>query len=409
MTDILTSMVELMVAAILVAVIARRLRLPYTVGLLVAGCVLAFGPVDPGLTLSHDLIFMVILPPLLFEAAINIGWKDLRQDALPVLVLAVPGTVIAAAAVTAGCVYLLHWPIQPALLFGVLIAATDPVAVIAMFKDNGVHGRLRLLVESESLLNDGAAAVLFALALAWIEASAQGSASISPGPGQIGILLVQIAGGGILIGAFCAGLAMLLLRGARETLVENAVTFVLAYGSFLLAERFHSSGILACVTSGLLLGNLRLRPRAQNNSADSAREREFTLALWDFTAFIANSFVFLLIGITLAGISFVKLGYGAMFIVILLVLAARALTVYPLCALFTGSRWRVPLGIQHVLWWGGLRGALGLALVLTLPADLPMRGEVLIATFGVVAFSVAGQGLSMPLLLRRLRLIGSGG
>lgn len=403
MNDFLTSMLSLLVVATLVALIAHRLKLPYTVGLVLAGIALAVSPFQAGLTLTQSIIYEIILPPLLFEAAINIQWKDLRLDALPILTLALPGTLISAAFVTAALHFGLGWPLPPALMFGVLIAATDPVAVIAMFKDNGVRGRLRLLVESESLLNDGVAAVLFALALVWVQAAGQAHVSV----GQIGGLLLVTVGGGILAGALCAGVAILLVRGTEDHLVESTVTAVLAYSAFLLAEHFHGSGVLATVTAGLLLGNLGLaETKTRFTGMVSVKVREFALEMWDFVAFIANSMVFLLIGITVAGIPFHRLGIWALVFVILAVLAGRALTVYPLCALFAGSRWRIEPPCQHVLWWGGLRGALGLALALSLPRDMPMHDEVLVATFGVVVVSVVGQGLTMPLLLRRLKIGG---
>ena len=173
-----------MIVAILVAIVARRLSLPYTVGLVIAGAALALAHVQTGIRLTHDIIFEVILPPLLFEAAINIHWHELRREMLPVLVLSIFGVVISAAIVCAGMVWLLAWPVASALVFAVLIAATDPVAVIAMFKDMGLTGRLRLLVESESLFNDGVAAVLFGLALSWTQGSAGGIAERGMGAGE---------------------------------------------------------------------------------------------------------------------------------------------------------------------------------------------------------------------------------
>ena len=393
-------MIDLMIVAIAVALIARRLRLPYTVGLVVAGIALAMSPVHLGVVLTQTVIFELILPPLLFEAAINIRWKDLRQDALPILTLAVPGTMLAAVVVTMACRELMRWPLQPSLMFGVLIAATDPVAVIAMFKDNGVHGRLRLLVESESLLNDAVAAVLFAVALVWAQAAGQAHM----GSKQIVHLLGVTVGGGVVSGAVCASVAIILLRRTTDHLIESTVTTVLAYGSFLLAQRFNCSGVLATVTAGLLMGNLGLASSSRYGAFMSERGREFTLALWDFLAFIANSFVFLLIGITVAGIPFHELGDLSLALMIMVVLASRALTIYPLCALFHHASRSLPFRFQHVLWWGGLRGALGLALALSLPEDLQMRNQVLIATFGVVVFSVVVQGLTMPLLLRILKI-----
>ena len=149
--------------------LARRLSLPYTVGLVVTGIGLALTRLETGAMLTHDFILNVILPPLLFEAAINIHWRPLSRDMLPVLTLSTLGVIVSAAFVAAGMVFLLSWPVMPALVFGVLIAATDPIAVIALFKDIGVTGRLRLLVESESLFNDGVAAVLFGLTLTWMQ------------------------------------------------------------------------------------------------------------------------------------------------------------------------------------------------------------------------------------------------
>jgi CPA1 family monovalent cation:H+ antiporter len=391
---IVTNTIDLLIAAIVVALIARRLTLPYTVGLVIAGIALALGKAGVDVVLTHDFILDVILPPLLFEAAINIHWRDLRREALPVLTLAILGTLIAATGVTLGVVFLLDWPVRAALLFGVLIAATDPVAVIAMFKDNRTEGRLRLLVESESLFNDGVAAVLFTLAVAGMQAAG------TPTWLNAGETLLLTAGGGIAIGLACAGLTILVVGRTTDHLVESTLTTVAAYGSFLLAERFHVSGVLSTVAAGLVVGSLAVL-RDDERSRITQRGREFVLGLWEFIAFIANSLVFLMIGVTVAGLPFTRLGFPAGIIVVGLVLIGRALTVYPLCLLFSRSRWAVPLWSQHVLWWGGLRGALGLALALALPPDMIFRNEILIATFTVVVFSVIVQGLTMPWLLRR--------
>lgn len=393
MEIILTNLVGLLIVAVIVALIARRLELPYTVGLVVTGIVLALTRSGTGPVLTHELIFDLILPPLLFEAAIHIPWGVLRRDALPVLTLALLGTVVAAVAVAAGMIFLLGWPAPSALLFGVLIAATDPVAVIAMFKDNGVKGRLRLLVESESLFNDGVAAVLFTLVLGWAQAADGEPAGLA----EAGRSLALIVGGGIAAGFAVWGLAIAVIGRTSDHLLESTLTAVAAYGSFLLAEHLHCSGVLATVTAGLLMGNFGGEGRRF-----SMRGREFISDLWEFIAFIANSLVFLLIGLSVAGVPFDRFGAVSLAVVIGLVLFGRALTVYPLCGLFARSRWAIPLGEQHILWWGGLRGALALALALSLPASLAYRDEILVAAFGVVVFSVVLQGLTMPPLLRKL-------
>ena len=396
MDMILAASVGLLIVAILVALAARRLALPYTVGLVATGIAVAFSPLKVGLGLTHDFIYLVILPPLLFEAAISIHWRELRRDMVPVLVLSTLGVVISALAVAGGMIWLLGWPAAAALVFGVLIAATDPVAVIAMFKDLGLKGRLRLLVESESLFNDGVAAVLFALALGWAM-----TPETAPGIAAGLLSLVTTAGGGVIVGAGVGAAAILIAGRTVDHLIGAAVTTAAAYGSFLLAEHWHFSGVLVTVSAGLLVGNPELlggRARA----AFSAREREFIHGVWEFAAFIANSFVFLLIGVTVAGIAFADFGFGPILIAIVLVLVARALTVYPLSLPFRGTRWAIPLREQHVLWWGGLRGALALALALSLPDVMPFADAIKVMTFGVVVFSVAFQGVTMPLLLRKL-------
>ena len=200
MDTVLTHTVSFLGVAILVAIIARRMRLPYTVGLVLTGIGLAVAGLETGAMLSHDFIFEVVLPPLLFEAALSIRWRELRQDMLPVVVLSTLGVVISAVVVATGMVKFLAWPAAPALGFGVLIAATDPIAVLAMFKDTGIKGRLRLLVESESLFNDGVAAVLFALVLTWAQAT-DGS---QLGTVSVGRTLAFMTGGGILVGVAVA-------------------------------------------------------------------------------------------------------------------------------------------------------------------------------------------------------------
>jgi CPA1 family monovalent cation:H+ antiporter len=400
MDILLDKTVSLLVVAILVAIVARRLSLPYTVGLVIAGVGLALAHFETGPKLTHDFIFDVMLPPLLFEAALSIHWNELKRDVLPVLTLSTLGVAISASVVAMGMTYFLGWPVAPALVFGVLIAATDPVAVIAMFKDTGVKGRLRLLVESESLFNDGVAAVLFGFVLTWAQASnhpAVGAASIAAA-------LSFTSGGGIAIGLAIGAGAVAIAGRTTDHLVETALTAVAAYGSFLLAEYFNCSGVLATVSAGLLMGNVAVREGAQM-SVISEQTREFLVGFWEFAAFLANSFVFLLIGVTVAGIPFVTLGALQLITAIGLVLAGRLLTVYPLSALFWRTRWKITLREQHVLWWGGLRGALALALALALPPSLAFHSEILIATFGVVVFSVIVQGLTMPWLLRILRLL----
>jgi CPA1 family monovalent cation:H+ antiporter len=404
MGDLPTSFLGLLLAAILVALAARRLRLPYTVGLVAAGSLLALLRLQTGALLTHDLILHLILPPLLFEAALLLPWPQLRRDLLLVLALCTLGIVIAAATVAGGLVVGLHWPLAPALIFGVLISATDPVSVIALFKDLRLTGRLRFLVETESLMNDGAAAVLFALVLAWQVAG--GGAPVPPG--VVMWQLLVLAGGGAALGLACGAAAIAMAGRTTDHLVETALTLVAAYGSFYLADALHVSGVLATVACGVLMGNLGILRRGAEPTL-SAQGRQAVLGFWDFAAFLMNSLVFLLIGLAVASPALSRPGAtvfspAKMAAIIGLVLLGRALTVYPICLCFRASPLAVPMPAQHVLWWGGLRGALGLALALSLPGDLPWRGDILVATFGTVIFSVVVQGLTMAPLLRLLKL-----
>lgn len=377
----------LLLVAAVVAVIARRLRVPYSVGLVAAGIGLAFLPIIPGARLTRELVFGVFLPPLVFEAALNIHWQELRRDLYLILTLATLGVLLAAGITTLGMHYVAQWEWTSAALFGILIAATDPVSVIATFKEAGVRGRLRLLVEAESLFNDGTAAVAFSIALAL----AAGDGIDTFGVAQSLVITVI---GGILCGGVIAGTILLLAGQTQDHLVEITLTTVAAYGSFLLAEQFHFSGVLASLTAGIVVGNLGPL------GSISEKGRDAVDSFWEYAAFVVNSLVFILIGINGALQGFTEVLVSAV-IAVVLVLLGRAISVYLCCALFERSALRVEWRHQHVLVWGGLRGALALALALGLPNTLPGYGGIIAVTFAVVAFSIFGQGLTITKLLER--------
>jgi len=381
----------LLLVACLIAMISRRVGLPYSVGLVAAGLLIALIPGTPKFTLSRDLIFNVLLPPLVFEGAMQLPWKDFRRE-LPVTVtLALIGVTLAALVVATGLHYWLSWSWIGASLFAVLIAATDPVAVIAAFREMRPDKRLSMLVESESLLNDGVVAVGFGVLAAIAAGAPANAASVVPA-------FLWTLFGGALIGALASGLILVLAGRTNDHLVEITLTTLAAYGSFLIAERLHASGVLASLTAGLIIGNLGVK------GPISVSGRPHVLAAWEFFAFVANSFVFLLIGIQLVGVSVTRLGWETAAIAILLVLAGRAIAVYPLSSLFRPTKLSVPFGFQNVLFWGGLRGALALALALTVPPAVPERAAIILSAFAVVAFSVFVQGLTMPWLATRLGL-----
>jgi CPA1 family monovalent cation:H+ antiporter len=384
----LTQLGFLLLVSALVAMLSRRLRMPYTVGLVLAGMALYVLQIHIKWHLSKDLIFSVFLPPLVFEAALFIDWESLKKDLPVIAVLASAGVMLAAGVTALGMHYALDWDWGSATIFGVLISATDPVSVIATFKQAKVEGRLRLLIEAESLLNDGTAAVAFVTVLAILIGSHQSFIAIT------GNLFLTILGG-ITVGA-ATGFGLMFLAGRTpDYLVEMTFTVLAAYGSFFIAEHFHTSGVLAALTAGLVVGNFR------SSSAITRAGRQALGPFWEFAAFVANSIIFLLIGAQEAQQHF-KGMWLPLSVAVAIVTLGRAVAVYPLCALFFRSRFAVTSQHQHILFWGGLRGALALALALSLPYEMPNHDVIVTVTFAVVAFSVFVQGLTIPLLLRKL-------
>jgi CPA1 family monovalent cation:H+ antiporter len=282
---------------------------------------------------------------------------------------------------------LLRWSWLGAGLFGTLIAATDPVSVIAAFKEMRVTGRLSLLIESESLLNDGAAAVMFAVLL-----GVASGGSLAPLP--VIDRLLWMTAGGVAVGAGGAGALLVLAGRTDDHLVEITLTTVAAYGSFLLAEHLGMSGVLATLAAGLVVGNVGWRGAISRDGCG------LIVLFWEYIAFLSNSIIFILIGAREAHHA-TQVFTMAAAVAVGLVLLGRVAAVYPLCALFAGSRWRVSLWHQHVLVWGGLRGALALALALAVPASVPERSVIILAAFAVVAFSVFVQGITMPWVIKR--------
>ena len=381
----------LLLVAALVAMVSRRFCFPYTVGLVVTGVALSILPFVETVTLTKELLFSALLPPLIFEAALFLPWRNLRREMPVVILMATIGLLLAALVAALGLNLLIGWPPITAGIFGILIAATDPVSVIASFKESGVTGRLRLLVEAESLFNDGTAAVLFALLVAVAEGAS---------PTLIGLIgdTLWIVVGGIACGGLLTLVVLYLAGKTTDHLVEITLTTVSAYGSFLLAEHLHCSGILATLTAGLVVGN------RGPLGAMSDKGREATEAFWEYVAFVSNSLIFLLIGLHEAQQNFSSL-LSTSVTAIVLVILGRVVAVYPIAYLFSQSRLRIPSSYQHIMFWGGLRGALALALALGLPSAVPFREQIVSVTFAVVAFSVLVQGLTMTPLLRQLGLL----
>jgi CPA1 family monovalent cation:H+ antiporter len=389
-----------------VALIARRLSFPFTVALVVAGFLAAGLGEIVAVTASPELILSLLVPPLLFEATLHLPWRKLKVDAFPVLLTAIVGTGFGTL-VIGGVVHEvldLSWPASFA--FGALISATDPVAVIAFFKSLGTPKRLSILVEGESLFNDAVAVVAFGLAIE----VAKGE-EFSAGSALMDFLIVSA--GGLAVGLILGYVVSeIVLAQVDDALIETSTTLALAYGSFLMAEEFgliigqddlHFSGILAVVAAGLMVGNLGFK-----NTSPTTR---LTLEnFWQLLTFLVNSMVFLLIGLSTT-FSTLADELPAVLLGVVLVLAVRLIVTYGLSytiGIVHPSR-KIPRKYQHVMYWGGLRGAISLALALTITDEIfdSATVEKLQAmTFGVVLFTLLIQGTTITGLIKRLGLAG---
>jgi CPA1 family monovalent cation:H+ antiporter len=385
-----TLIIVLILVATLVAIAVRRIRVPYTVALVLVGLFITFRrPLD--IEVTPELILGLFVPPLIFDAAFQLDFRSLRENLTPILILAVPGVLFTA--VLVGGIVAVGTPLtlSVAITFGALIAATDPVAVISLFRALGVPHRLAVAIEGESLFNDGTAIVVFSIAL---EAALSGT--FDPLAGLFDF--VQVALGGMAVGAALGWLAAQLIARVNEPLVVTSLTTLLAYGAYLVAERLHVSGVLAVVMAGLFSGNLST-PRI------SPTTKFMLFNLWEYLAFLANSLVFLLIGLE---VELPKLAdnLGPIMVAVGAVLFSRAIVVYGLSWLVhrVGTPAHIPASWRHVLFWGGLRGAISLALALSLPVALPERETLEAMTFGVVLFTLLGQGTTVQFLLKRLGL-----
>ena len=391
------SFVTLMIAAIIVGIVAHRIKIPYTVSLILVGVAMSTFGLVPDINLTQELLMVVFLPALLFEAAIHFPASELKKFAPTIITLAAPGVLLTAFATAIvlnfelaaigfkGSITFLHF-----LLFGTIIAATDPISVISLLRNLGVEKRLSLLIEGESLFNDGTAIVLYMVVLGVLES---GSFSVSNAFATFAIVAI----GGVLIGAILGLFASLIISFIDDPLISIGLTTVIAYGSYLAAENFQVSGVLATVTSGLFIGNIGKKRGMTPNA------RIAVVSFWEFIAFFIASIVFLMMGLEV-NLLFLIEHLDIIALAFLAVLASRAISVFAPFPFLKRMNQGVSIKDATVMWWGGLRGALSMVLVLSLPEDFIARDILLAMVFGVVVLSIVVQGSTMGILLKWLKM-----
>lgn len=393
-----TILILLFVVATTVAIAVQRLAIPYTVALVLTGLLLGMLNIFEAPHLTKALLFGVFLPGLLFEAAFHIEFKQFWRNRIAISSLALPG-VVAAIALTAVILtpvanalhFVQGFTWKHALVFGALIAATDPIAVVAIFKNLGVPKRLAVLLDGESLLNDGTAIVFFTLSLALLTGTVATA-------GGLAFDFIRIVGIGALIGTGIGLAVSQVIKQVDDPMIEITLTTIAAYASFLAAEHFHYSGVIATVAAGMLCGNYGVR------IGMSPSTRIAVETFWKYIAFALNSIVFLLIGLEVHFQALLA-SWKAILVAYLVVMGGRTLVIFGASSLLRRTRERIPWSWSVILTWGGLRGGLSMVLVLSLSKDFPHRELLISMTFGVVILSILVHGLTMSPLLRWLGIV----
>lgn len=382
-------------AALVVATLSQLVpwlrKIPYTLGLVIVGMGLSVLNIH-FFTPSPELILWIFLPPLLFEAAWNLNWNDLKRELVPISFYVTIGVVITILGVAIPLSLWTPLSLPIALLVGACLSATDPVAVSALLRELGAPPRLKALVEGESMFNDGTAVVAFGLLIS----IALGTETFDPQRVIVKFLVVVAIGLGV---GLLMGFAIALLTQRFDIpLVEQALTLVSAYSAYLIAEVLGGSGVIATVIVGLVLGNygswVGMNPRT----------RMVVSEFWEFVAFFVNSILFLLIGAQVRfQASWMELEWVG--IAIAAVLLTRCISIFGL-AWFSNriTPNQLDLKMQTMMVWSGLRGGVALALVLSIPESLPDRKAVIAIVFAVVLFTILVQGLTAKPMLRALGL-----
>jgi len=399
----LTCVISLLLIAAISAIIFRRINFPYTIGLVIIGLIVGFLAdhflfLQPfkELHLTSNLILYIIVPVLIFDAAVKIDSKLLIKNLKPVLMLAALGLIIAT--VITGFLTSLISPLNlaTAMLFGALISATDPIAVIALFNELGAPKRLTMLVDGESLFNDATAIVLFTIIFGIISSGTWGAMTLVKGAGSFVFVFV----GGFAVGIIIGRLMVFAISFAKnDPLIEVAFSTVVAFAAFLIANYYLKvSGVMAVVGAGMIInwyGFTRFTPEV----------KIYIKNFWTYAAFVANSLIFLLLGLTEKLFVNDVIHYARLALIIIgtiiIVTLARAVIVYglvPIVNKFPGTE-KIDRKYQTIIFWGGLRGAVPIALVLSLPQDFPYRHLLVELTLGIVFFTLIVQGTTVKKLM----------
>ena len=383
--------------SLLASIVSRRTKTPYTIVLVLAGIVLAAASTpelsDVGQAFqslrSGGLFVGLILPPLLFESMMSIRTEDFRAVSRPAIALATGGVVVATVVVGVILWDFAGLPAYTAFLFAALIAPTDVATVLEVFNRTAVPSQLATLMETESVFNDATGIVILTVILSGFLASTSGLALV--GAVGDGIFLF---GGGVLVGLGIAWGARQLQREIEDPLSQIVLTMAAAYGSYGLATAFGVSGLIAVAVTGLLYGNTVLFRIARWDIEEATRE------FWGILAFFANTVAFLFIGFST---NILSLGGSVMFILVAycIVMLSRAASVYPILSLPSMMIGGVPKSWKNVAFFGGMRGALSIALVASLPSTLPEYSTVVNMTFGVAVISILLQGPLMTAYVKR--------
>ncbi|MGF1518186.1 MAG: cation:proton antiporter [Nodosilinea sp.] len=388
-TGLVNTLIVLLMVATAVALITRRLRIPYVVGLVLAGLSITKSLLPQAVGLNPEVILNLFLPILIFEAAINTDISRLRSTIRPITLLAGPGVVLAAV-ITATLLHLgLGMATITAAAIGVILTITDTVSVIAAFRSVPVPPRLATIVEGESLFNDGIALVLLGIITT---VHLQGSFTVWQGLQQ---MVIAFVGGGVLglgLGYLCVGL----FQQLDDALSNILLTVAVSLGTFQIGQALGVSSAIAVVIAGLVIGELGFRHT-------SASAKVTLLNFWEYAGFGVNTFIFLLVGLEVDPETLWQTIPAAVFAVVAYQIG-RVFAIYPLLYLLRFFDRPLPLRWQHVLIIGNVKGSLSMALALSLPLTLPGRQQVVALVFSTVLISLVGQGLSLPVLVKRLRL-----